>query len=102
MRVPVGHSAELEGGTAYLPFVELLEQALTSPRSPLVLRTLVADLAPEISRIAPGLRRLMPGMPPSVELLPDQARRYLWNSVAEFVDRAARDRPLLLHLEDLH
>lgn len=102
MHVLVGHCAEPAGAQAYLPFVEVLEQALLSPRSPAALRAALGDLAGEIGRIVPGVRRERGDVPDPVELPPDQARRYLWNSVLAYLDRAARDRPLLLDLEDLH
>ncbi|MDQ3932084.1 MAG: hypothetical protein M3252_04500, partial [Actinomycetota bacterium] len=52
--------------------------------------------------IAPGLRRLVSDLSEPVQLPPEQARRYLWNSVREFLERAAPIRPLLLVVEDLH
>jgi predicted ATPase len=86
----------------YLPYVEMVEQAMLSPRSPLALREALGDLAPEISRIAPALRRVFPDITPPVELPPELARRFLWNSVSEFITRAAQTQPMLLILEDLH
>jgi class 3 adenylate cyclase/tetratricopeptide (TPR) repeat protein len=103
MRVLAGHALEAEGArTAYLPFVEILESALTSSRSTLEVREALGDAAAEISRIVPTLRRLFPDIAPPLELPPEQARRYLWVSLEEFLERATRDRPLLLVLEDLH
>lgn len=102
MRVLVGHCAETGTASPYLPCVEILEQALISPRSPLELRAALGDTAPEIARIVPALRRVLPDIAAPVELPPEQARRYLWNSVLEFLERASRERPLLLVLEDLH
>jgi class 3 adenylate cyclase/tetratricopeptide (TPR) repeat protein len=101
MRVYTGHGAEMEGG-AYLPFVEILERALLGPESPIALRDALGESAPEIARLVPGLRRVLPDLPPPLDLPPEQARRYLWSSVEEFLRRAAQDRPLLLGLEDLH
>jgi class 3 adenylate cyclase/tetratricopeptide (TPR) repeat protein len=102
MRVLVGHCAEMEGGTPFLPFVEILEQALIAPRSPAALRERLGDAGPELARMAPWLRRVVPDLPPPLDLPPEQARRYLFLSVQEFAERAAHDRPLLLVLEDLH
>jgi class 3 adenylate cyclase/tetratricopeptide (TPR) repeat protein len=102
MRVFAGHSAELEGGEAYLPFVEILERALVGPESPIVLRDALGESAPEIARLVPALRRVLPDLPPPLDLPPEQARRYLWSSMEEFLRRAAQDRPLLIALEDLH
>ena len=102
MRVLTGHCVNLDSASPYLPYVEMIEQAISSPRSPLVLREALGDVAPEIARIAPVLRRLFPDIAPPVELPPELARRYLWNSVREFVSRGAQTQPLLLVLEDLH
>jgi class 3 adenylate cyclase/tetratricopeptide (TPR) repeat protein len=102
MRVLTGHCVEMKGGAPYLPYVEIVEQALTDPRSPQALREALGDAAPEIARIAPVLRRAFPDIAPPVDLPPELARRYLWNSVHEFIENAARAQPLLLILEDLH
>ena len=102
MRVLTGHCVEMSGAPPYMPYVEIIEQAISNPRSPLALRQALGDVAAEIARIAPALRRVFPDIPPPVELPAELARRYVWNSVSEFVDRAAQGQPLLLVLEDLH
>ena len=58
-------------------------------------------MAPEIARIAPALRRVFPDIPPRSSCQPS-ARRYVWNSLSEFIGRAAQVQPLVLVLEDLH
>ncbi len=102
MRVLTGHCVEMSGAPPYLPYVEMIEQAISNPRSPLALREALGDVAPEIARIAPALRRVFPDIPPAVELPAELARRYVWNSLSEFIGRAAQVQPLLLVLEDLH
>jgi class 3 adenylate cyclase/tetratricopeptide (TPR) repeat protein len=102
MRVLTGHCADSQSAAPYLPFVEMIEEAVSNPRSPLTLREALRGVAPEVARIAPALRRLMPGIGPPVELPPELAQRYLWNSMGEFLTRAAQRLPLLLVLEDLH
>jgi class 3 adenylate cyclase/tetratricopeptide (TPR) repeat protein len=102
MRVLTGHCVEMSGAPPYLPYVEMIEHAISSPRSPLALRQALGDVAAEIARIAPALRRAFPDIPPPVELPAELARRYVWNSLGEFVGRAAQLQPLLLVLEDLH
>ena len=74
-----GHCVEMSGAPPYLPYVEMIEQAISNPRS-LALREALGDVAPEIARIAPALRRVFPDIPPAVELLAELARRYVWNS----------------------
>ena len=102
MRVLIGHCVEMSGAPPYLPFVEMIEQAISNPRSPLALRQALGNVAAEIARIAPALRRVFPDIPPPVELPAELARRYVWNSLSEFIGRAAQGQPLLLVLEDLH
>jgi class 3 adenylate cyclase/tetratricopeptide (TPR) repeat protein len=102
MRVLVGHCAQKEGSLAYLPFVEILEQALIGPSSPIALRDALGEEGGEIARIVPALRRVIPALPPPLDLPPEQAQRYLWSSIEEFLRGAAQVRPLLLVLEDLH
>ena len=102
MRELTGHCVESDGAPPYLPYVEMIEQAVSNPRNPEVLRDALVGVAPEIARIAPALRRLLPDIGPPVELPPELAQRYVWNSVGEFLTRGAQGLPLLLVLEDLH
>jgi class 3 adenylate cyclase/tetratricopeptide (TPR) repeat protein len=102
MRLLVGHCVEMSGAPPYLPYVEMIEQAISNPRSPLALREALGDVASEIARIAPALRRVFPDIPPAVELPAELARRYVWNSLSQFIGRGAQVQPLLLVLEDLH
>jgi class 3 adenylate cyclase/tetratricopeptide (TPR) repeat protein len=101
LRVLAGHSTK-EGRTPYLPFTEMIEQGMVTPRSPATLRQALGEAAPEIARIAPALRLVVPDIPAPLDLPPEQARRYLWLSMREFIGRAAQERPLLLVFEDLH
>jgi len=102
MRSFTGHCVPMEGGTPYLPFVEILEEALIAPKSPLVMRDALGEHAAEISRLVPRLRRVFPDLPPPLDIPPEQAQRYLWLSAEGFLREASQNRPLLLLLEDLH
>jgi len=96
-----GHCNEMAGAPPYIPFVEILEAtARIVPRE--AFREALGDAAPEVARLMPELRRLFPDIPPPLELPPEQERRYLFNSVQEFLERAARVQPLFLVWEDLH
>jgi len=101
MMAMVGHCAETEAAPPYAPVVELFETTFRAI-SPETLREALGDAAPEIARIMPELRRLFPDMPAPIELPPEQERRYLFNSITDFLSRASRMQPLLLVLEDLH
>lgn len=96
-----GHCYETEGAPPYIPFVEILE-ATTRVVPTDALREALGDAAGEVAKLMPELRRLFPDMPPPLELPPEQERRYLFNCIFEFIERAARAQPLLLTLEDLH
>ncbi|UCH86209.1 MAG: AAA family ATPase [Dehalococcoidia bacterium] len=96
-----GQSYEMEGAPPYIPFVEMLEAtARIVPRE--ALREALGESAPEVARLMPELRRLFPDIAAPLELPPEQERRYLFNSVQEFLERAGRAQPLVLTLEDLH
>ena len=96
-----GHCYDMEGAPPYIPFVEMLESAARLVPAA-ALRDALSDSAPEVAKLLPGLRHLFPDIPPPLELPPEQERRYLFNCVLEFLQRAAQRQPLLLNLEDLH
>ena len=96
-----GHCYEMEGAPPYIPFVEILQATVRLVR-PEALRDVLGDSAPEVAKLLPELRRLFPDIPPPLEMPPEQERRYLFNSILEYMERAARAQPLLLVLEDLH
>ena len=102
MRELTGHCVEMSGARPYLPYVEIIEQVISSPQSSQELWTALGDVAAEIARIAPELRRAFPNISPPVELPAELARRYVWNNFGGFIGRAAQGQPLLLVLEDLH
>ena len=95
----IGHCYE-RGAQPYIPIVEALEQALSLAGSPDAFRDFLGQEAPEVSRLLPKLRRLYPDLPPPLDLPPEQERRYLFNSVCDVVDRAARLAPMLLVIDD--
>jgi class 3 adenylate cyclase/tetratricopeptide (TPR) repeat protein len=96
-----GHCYEMEGAPPYIPFVEMLE-ATARIVPPEAFREALGDSAPEVTRLMPELRRLFPDITAPLELPPEQERRYLFNSVQEFMERAGRVQPLFLVWEDLH
>ena len=96
-----GHCYEMAEAPPYIPFVEMLEAtARIVPAA--ALREALGDAAPEVAKLVPELRRLFPDIAAPLELPPEQERRYLFNSMQEFMDRAGRAQPLFLVLEDLH
>jgi len=96
-----GRCYEMEGAPPYIALVEILEAAARVLR-PEALREALGDAAPEVAKLMPELRHLLPDIPPPAELSPEQERRYLFNCIREFMERAGRGQPLFLVLEDLH
>jgi class 3 adenylate cyclase/tetratricopeptide (TPR) repeat protein len=99
-RALTGHCVE-QGGAPYMPIVEILETAIKAV-DPEALRLALGDAAPEVARVVPHLRRMFPDIPAPLELPPEQERRYLFNSIQDFLARASAIRPQLLVLDDLH
>ena len=102
MQVLLGRCYETEGAPPYVPFVEVLEQALAAAPSAEAFRHLLGDDAPEIAKLLPGLRRVLPDIGQPVELPPEQERHYLFNSLRDHLTRSASVRPLFIVLDDLH
>ena len=101
-RCSVGRCYERDEPFPYLPFVEIIESSLAQAASLDDYRRQMGDNAAELAQIAPSLRRIFPDIPQPLELPPAQQRRYLFQSVSEALGRAARTRPQLNILEDLH
>jgi predicted ATPase/DNA-binding winged helix-turn-helix (wHTH) protein len=102
MTVLVGHCSERDEAVAYLPFVEVLEKFIVQLRGSDQLRTAFGDEGPDLARLVPRLRSLLPELPPPLEMEPAQARRHLFNSFCDFIDRRCEEQPALVILEDLH
>jgi tetratricopeptide (TPR) repeat protein/tRNA A-37 threonylcarbamoyl transferase component Bud32 len=97
----VGHSYEMDGAPPYLPFVEITEYAMrTVP--PGRLRAVLGTSAAEMTRIVPQLRRMFPDIGEPLDLPPDQQRHYLHSQWREFLERASKNVPLVMLLDDLH
>jgi predicted ATPase len=86
----------------FVPFVEILEDALAQAPSPQVFREALGDDAAEIARLMPQLRRQFPDIPPALQISPEQSRRVLFKAVIDLLTRRAAIRPMVLLLEDLH
>ncbi len=98
----VGHCHERDEPFPYFPFAEIIESSLAQSESLDDFRWLMGDNAAEMAQIAPSLRRIFPDIPKPPELPPEQQRLYLFQSISEAMARAARQRPRLYLLEDLH
>jgi len=97
----VGTCYDTEGAPPYIPFVEMLEHcARNIPRESF--RRAVGDSGAEIAGVMPELRRMFPNLPRPLEVPAEQRRRVLFNAFRDFLERLARDTPVLAVFEDLH
>src|SRR3984893_15021957 len=101
-RCSVRHCYERDEPFPFLPFAEIIENNLARAASLDDYRRRMGDTLAELAQIAPSLRRVFPDLPKPLELPAAQQRGYLLQSVSEALARAARLRPQLLVLEDLH
>jgi tetratricopeptide (TPR) repeat protein len=101
-RCSVGHCYERDEPHPYLPFAEIIENNLAQAPNLEVYRDQMGPYGAELAQIAPGLRRIFPDLPQPLELPAGQQRGYLFQSLAESMARAARIRPCIYLLEDLH
>ena len=86
--------------TPYGPFVEALDQLVRAlgPELPAAL----GASGGELTRLLPDLATPAGGLAPAPDADPDTERHRLHTAVAGLLDGAARSRPALLVLEDLH
>ncbi|HEY8202540.1 MAG TPA: AAA family ATPase, partial [Actinomycetota bacterium] len=99
-----GRCSDMEGAPPYVSFVEILEALIAVLPAGALRDALDAlgDEVAEVARLAPRLRRIFPDISEPLRLPPEQERRYLFNSIREFLERTSRSQPLLLVVEDLH
>lgn len=98
----VGHCYDREDPVPFVPFVEVLEDALERASSRAGFRALLGTDAAEVSRLMPQPSRLFTDIPPAMALGAAQSQWILFKAVGELVGRMAAGNPLLLLLEDLH
>ena len=101
-RCSVGRCYERDEPFPYLPFAEIIESNLAQAASLDDYRQRMGDTLAELAQIAPTLRRIFPDLPKPLELPAAQQRGYLFQSFSEAMARAARTRPCMYLLEDLH
>jgi DNA-binding winged helix-turn-helix (wHTH) protein/tetratricopeptide (TPR) repeat protein len=97
----VGRSVEGEGAPAYWPWVQIV-RAFVGDRDRDALEPLLGARAAVIAQAIPEVREKLGGVEPPPELEPAQARFRLFDSLTSFLRNAARERPLVLVIDDLH
>ena len=101
MRVLWGRCWEVAGAPPHWPWVQSL-RVLLRGCEPAQLERLLGKGAEPLSELLPELRELLPQLAGAAVGDSDTARFRLWDAVSELVAAAARERPLLLVLDDLH
>jgi class 3 adenylate cyclase/tetratricopeptide (TPR) repeat protein len=99
-RTLVGRCYDVDAPPPYLPFIEILEGAAREVDRE-TFRMALGTAGGEIAKVMPQLRNLYDDIPVGLDLPPEQERRYLFNSIVEFVERAASVRPLVVLLDDI-
>jgi class 3 adenylate cyclase/tetratricopeptide (TPR) repeat protein len=100
-RTVTGRCYEMESPPPYGPFVEVLEAAAKEVDA-VTFRMALGPSAGEIAKVLPQLRHAYDDIPPPLELPPEQERRYLFNSIRDFIRRASALKPLVVLFDDVH
>lgn len=96
-----GGSYEYETKLPYLPFVEALRDWVHSQPDE-QLRQMLATTAVELAKLAPEIEDRLGPLEPNPALNPEEERLRLFDNVARFLQNLARQRGLLVFLDDLH
>jgi tetratricopeptide (TPR) repeat protein len=96
-----GRCFEGEGAPAYWPWTQLL-RAHAATRPAAALRAELGPGAAEVAQLLPEVADVVPDLEPPPSLDPETARFRLFDAVASFLRRAARDTGLVVVLDDLH
>ena len=100
-KVHWGHCHEGEGAPAYWPWAQAI-RSYVREADPVALAWELGQGAADVAQIVPEIRERLGDVPEPPPLDSDEARFRLFDSVATFLAGAARSRPLVLVLDDLH
>jgi tetratricopeptide (TPR) repeat protein len=90
----------VEGEPAYDLFAQIL-QTYFATVPPELQETEARQLLSNLLRLVPEIRHMVPDLPEPAPLEPQQEQLRLMTSLTRFVERATRERPWLLILDDL-
>jgi tetratricopeptide (TPR) repeat protein len=96
-----GRCYEGEGAPTYWPWVQLV-RSYVRERDPAALLSEMAGGAGAIAEVVSEVRERLPGLQPAAALGAEEARFRLFDSLTSFFRNAARERPLVFILDDLH
>ncbi|NUM48297.1 MAG: tetratricopeptide repeat protein [Anaerolineales bacterium] len=95
-----GQCGEMETGSPYQPFIDILREYLIRRASLDNLEQLDDD-ANILVTLLPQIRQFMPNLPELPPLEPEQERARLMRSISELIKRAANTQPWLLVIDNL-
>ncbi len=96
-----GGCYEYEATTPYVPLVEALRTWVQN-QSADGLREKLGSMATELAKLAPEIEVKLGAMTPNPPLPPDEERLRMFDNVARFLQRLAREQGLLFFIDDLH
>jgi eukaryotic-like serine/threonine-protein kinase len=96
-----GRCHEWEGAPPYWPWIQVLRAYLSLADEGSLIRDLGAGAA-DVAQVLPELRQRIPDLPELPAMEPEQARFRLFDALATFLVNAAKARPLVVVLDDLH
>jgi len=96
-----GRCYEGEGAPTYWPWVQIV-RAYAQEADPAALLGEMGAGASAIADVVSEVKQRIPGLQPAAELSPEETRFRLFDSITSFLRNAARQRPLVLVLDDLH
>jgi tetratricopeptide (TPR) repeat protein len=100
-QVLIGRADDGEGASPFWPWVQIVRGYLDQVDTDTVRRELGAGAA-DVADVIPDVRERVPGLAVRRELPSAQARFRFFDSFTRFLRAAARRRPLVLILDDLH
>jgi DNA-binding SARP family transcriptional activator/tetratricopeptide (TPR) repeat protein len=100
-KVLVGRCWEAGGAPVYWPWVQSVRAYVRETDPETLLQQLGAG-ASDLARLLPELREFFPDLPEPPALESESARFRLFEAASTFLKSAARMRPLVLVLDDLH
>src|SRR5262245_50690938 len=99
--VATAYCQSAEGAPPFWPWAQIV-RALAASRAPEALRAEMGDGAGDIAHVIPAVRERLPDLPRPPALESTEARFRFFDSMSSFFRTAARGRPLVLVLDDLH
>ncbi len=98
--VLVGRCREEEGAPAFWPWIQILRTHIESG-----CRETLSSLEPHaavISQMLPEISTIFPSITPLLDVEAEQARFRLLDAVTRFLQASAKQKPLVLMIDDLH